>query len=91
MEEKETVDPAYLQGFNEGYIIAQHLPELSQKLAKIETSTPHIEGLKDGRNQFVLEAKEKNYPAWLKSDKGYTYEDIESPEKDIDERDMDKE
>ena len=50
----------YQQGFNEGYIITKHLPDLSDSLAAIESENPRLEGFRDGREEFVLEKiKEK--------------------------------
>jgi len=50
---KENIE--YQKGFNEGYLVAQHLPELSNSLAKIESTSPRIEGFHDGHQQLLLE------------------------------------
>ncbi len=59
----------YQKGFNEGYIIAKHLPDLSNELAKVEPTTPRIEGFHDGRTQFVLEQTKEHRPAWMNPDR----------------------
>jgi hypothetical protein len=47
-------DP-YIKGFNEGYVIAAHLPELGDGLSKIESASPWAEGFRDGRKHYLLE------------------------------------
>lgn len=58
----------YQKGFNEGYIIAQHMPELSSELSKMESESPRMEGFRDGHQQFTLEQEKVYIPAWLKED-----------------------
>lgn len=65
-EKGEHID--YQKGFNEGYIIAKHMPELSNELSKIKSDSPRMEGLRDGREQFSLEKEKLHIPAWLKED-----------------------
>lgn len=56
----QDTNTSYKKGFNEGYLITKHLPELSDQLSKIKNETPRIEGFKDGRNQIFQEkAKER--------------------------------
>jgi hypothetical protein len=45
----------YAKGFNEGYILAEHMPVVADNIAKLENQSPRIEGMKDGREQFVLD------------------------------------
>ncbi len=68
MSEQQQYEADYKQGFNEGYIIAQHLPDLSDQLAQVESEAPRIEGLKDGGKQFVLEQVKTNRPKWMQHD-----------------------
>lgn len=57
----------YQQGFNEGYLIAQHLRELSKSLFGLKNDTPRISGMQDGYKQWLSErgaeqrAKNKAY------------------------------
>ncbi|RYU92684.1 hypothetical protein [Emticicia agri] len=66
MEETNKIDPDYLKGFNDGYIIAQYEPELSEKLSKIEAVSPRILGMQQGREQFIKEQLKEKLPNWLK-------------------------
>ena len=52
---EETVNPEYLKGFNEGYLIGKHLPDVSNSLSRIESHSPRIEGFRDGQQQLILE------------------------------------
>jgi hypothetical protein len=61
MEETPEYINSYQTGFNEGYLIAKHEPDLSEKLSKIKVETPRIDGIHDGRREFILEQiKERN-------------------------------
>jgi hypothetical protein len=66
MEETNKIDPDYLKGFNDGYIIAQYEPELAEKLSKIEAVSPRIVGMQQGREQFIKEQLRTKLPDWLK-------------------------
>ncbi|AUD02170.1 hypothetical protein [Spirosoma pollinicola] len=69
MEEQDTVEPEYLKGFNEGYTIAQHKPELAEKLASIDSDFIRLVGFKAGREQFQKEQMRERLPSWLKGDR----------------------
>jgi hypothetical protein len=45
----------YQRGFNDGYLIAKHAPELSAQLADVQSNSPRMEGMKDGKEKFLLE------------------------------------
>lgn len=73
----------YQQGFNDGYLIAEHMPELSENLSSVKNDTPRITGMQDGRRQFVLERtfeREAQKDRTITSDKGKQY----GKDKDID-------
>lgn len=55
MEEQTTPSPEYLKGFNEGYMLAKEAPELADKLSHVKSDTERLQGLQDGRKQYVLE------------------------------------
>ena len=58
MEEQQ-----YISGFNRGYLIAKHEPELSAKLSTIENQqNPFFSGMMDGKEQYEKEVRE-----WSKS------------------------
>lgn len=66
MEETTQIDPDFLKGFNDGYLIAQYEPELSEKLSKVEAVSPRIVGMQQGREQFIKEQLKEKLPNWLK-------------------------
>ena len=89
MEEQDIIDPAYLKGFNQGYILAQYMPDIATKIAQSESKTPHMEGFQQGRDQYLLEVTREKYPEWLKNDRPRYKEPPVSKNRDMD-RDMDK-
>lgn len=77
----------YQKGFNEGYIIAKHMPDLSDNLSKIESEAPRLDGIKDGRKQFTLEQVREHRPAWMKSGRSQGLgEPVKDKGKDIEPR-----
>lgn len=69
MEDEEKVEPEYVKGFNEGYTIAQHAPELAEKLANIDSDFIRLVGFKQGREQYQKEQMRERLPNWLKGDR----------------------
>ena len=81
MENEEKVEPVYLKGFNEGYIIAQQMPELAEVLANVKGNSERLDGLKAGHQQYLKEQIEQirthlphepvknQLPDWLRSDR----------------------
>lgn len=69
MEEREetTPPPDYVWGFNEGYTLAEHMPELAEQLSKAVGDTPRGQGFADGHKQLLAERdRERNLrPDWL--------------------------
>lgn len=68
MPEDQISKASYQKGFNEGYIITKHLPELSDQLAQIKNETPRIDGFKDGRNEFFQEKAKERMGKFLNKD-----------------------
>lgn len=91
MEDIEPVDPDYLKGFNEGYIIKQHLPDLADKLADSVGDSTRSQGFKDGKDQVVLERERERYPKWLRSDRLSSHEDRDLRSRDKDKDDIEPE
>ena len=58
MDNNEAME--YQQGFNEGYLIAQHLPDLSNELTRIKSISPRILGIQNGQEQHLLEQIQNN-------------------------------
>lgn len=73
----------YIQGFNEGYVITKHMPDLAEQIANVKTDAPRLEGFRDGREQFVIEAIKEREPKWMHRDLDKTQEP-EEPSKDRD-------
>lgn len=69
MEDENKVEPEYLIGFNEGYTIAQHQPDLAEKLASIDSDFIRLVGFKDGRSQYQKEQERERLPVWSKGDR----------------------
>lgn len=64
MEQEElTVDPQFLKGFNNGYLLSRHEPELAAKLTAQENSqSGYFKGFVSGKQEYEKEARE-----WAKS------------------------
>ncbi len=63
----------YVEGFNDGFLIATHRPEAAQDLVKSyqESPMPYLEGLKDGIEERQLERERHNELTQLRiRDKG---------------------
>ena len=74
----------YVDGFNNGYVIAERLPGLAKQLSHPSLEAPWFEGFRDGRDQFVRDQAKEMRPDWLQGDRG-TPEQPEpgnAPEKD---------
>jgi len=81
MDQDEIVSPEYQKRFNDGYLIAKHMPELA---AHIKDAAKELsDGFKDGIEQFEKETKTP-YPSWLSKDR------LSSLDKDF-EQDKEKE
>lgn len=85
MEKEQENIEQYQKGFNEGYLLAKFLPDLSRKLEQIKESNDRLNGIKDGRDQFIEEKKKIILPSHLfqksAKDKEIKNKDI-TPEKD---------
>lgn len=93
MEEREFFNETeYIEGFNLGYKMTKDFPELAEFLDYTRGHNDKLDGLKDGRQQYLEEklqektiepTKDSNFPAWLKDDR------LENLDKEID-KDQDK-
>jgi hypothetical protein len=54
-------DESFARGFNAGYQLQKHDPELGERLIQSlqNTSQPYAEALKAGRDQYVHELRER--------------------------------
>jgi hypothetical protein len=63
---EETTPPSdYTKGFNEGYTIAQHLPDLAEEMLKAVSDSMRGIGFSHGRDQFIREQNRERRPDWL--------------------------
>lgn len=67
----KTLSPDYLKGFNYGYMIAEHIPDLAKQLSTATGESDRFVGMKHGIEQFEIEkSKTKdNRPEWLNPDR----------------------
>lgn len=60
MEENQ-VSQEYLSGFNQGYYIQQHEPELVDKIISTDVSKDYLEGFNDGSREYEQERIESEF------------------------------
>ena len=84
MEDENKVEHEYVKGFNEGYTIAKHMPELAEKLANIDSDFIRLVGFKDGRKQFEAEQVKYRLPDWLSGERSKPERDAPDKSKDRD-------
>lgn len=58
--------PDYIKSFNDGYLIAKELPELSKELVKSLSDTEQSKGFEAGVRQVFLEKLRTLEPVWSK-------------------------
>jgi hypothetical protein len=93
MENEERPTPAYLKGFNEGYALTQHMPELADQISKSLGKVLDSErgtGFNDGRKQSYMDKTKSLYPAYLRQDRDIDLDLDKDVEKDRDLGDLDK-
>jgi len=60
---------AFQKGFNDGYLLAKHMPDLAENLLKASGSSPFLDALKMGIEQYSIEkGKQPSFP-WLSKDR----------------------
>ncbi len=69
MDENNTPHPDYIKGFNEGYLLAKHDPELLEKLPVDLGKSERGAGFKAGKEQYFLEKAKERQPAWMRKDR----------------------
>lgn len=85
--EYDNPSPEYLKGFNYGYMIAQHIPDLAQQVSKTAAESDRFKGLKDGIEQYTIEQSKERIPEWLKKDRLSSLDknkDTKEKDKDLD-------
>ena len=86
MEEYETPDPDFVKGFNEGYTLAKHLPDLAEQLGKATGETQRGSGFQAGRQQAALDQERQRAPQWSRPDYSGKPSALETPAPDRDDR-----
>ena len=83
-----TEDPQFSKGFNNGYIIAQHEPELSKALVvSLQNVEPpkdnmYAEGIKEGILHHELEKVKERYKGYQSPDRGQNHDKDKGRTKD---------
>ena len=94
MEERDEITPSpdYVRGFNEGYTLAEHMPELAEQLSKAIGDAPRGQGFADGHRQFLAERERERdlRPEWLRPQSPGSMKEID-PLKDREDRDIEPE
>lgn len=67
IEQEITPSPAFVKGFNEGYIMAKHMPEAAADISKALGDSERGHGFKGGLQEYAAEADHSFYPDWMKS------------------------
>lgn len=74
----ETDEKLYIQGFNNGYLLAKHEPELAARLAALPNENDYFKGLVSGKTEYETEVRE-----WARSfSKGRTGKDGKNLDKE---------
>lgn len=84
MDDLENPSQEYLKRYNQGYLIAQEMPELAEQLSKIENTSPELSAFKQGIQQSKIEKEEKKYPDFLKSNRLSSLDQASEKEKEKD-------
>lgn len=65
MENEYPIDSNYQKGFNEGYLVTKHWPEMSDSIVAVKNATPRLNGFRDGQRQYLLDFTKANRPKWM--------------------------
>lgn len=84
MEDNTSVPPEYQKRFNEGYTIAQYLPELAQQLTDAMKDNERSNGFREGHSQYLSEQVKDKLPAWLNGSRSTKSENRLDKNKDRD-------
>lgn len=49
----------YQKGFNQGYLLAKHRPDISDSLKDLQPLSPRLEGMKDGQSEYANERQKQ--------------------------------
>lgn len=75
----------YKKGFNNGYLLAQHRPELLNKLTgTLDRSIPYLDGLASGKEEYDLEKARNYFKKFERSDSTEKTKDKTKEDKGLD-------
>jgi len=84
--DQDAPNPEFQKQFNDGYLLAKHMPELA---AQIKNAIPDKDnGFLDGISQFEKEKDKELMPSWLKEDRRSSHDKEPDQEKDIDDLEL---
>ncbi len=63
--EETKVDPSFQKGFNNGYYMSEHEPDLARQISQIENATAHLDGFKAGRIEYFKEQIKDFDKSWV--------------------------
>jgi len=52
-------DKTYQKGFNDGYLLQQHEPEIANMLSSVKSDDAYLEAMREGREQYLYEVRER--------------------------------
>lgn len=52
-------DKTYQKGFNDGYLLQQHEPEIANMLSAVKSDDAYLEAMRAGRDQYLHEMEER--------------------------------
>lgn len=55
----DIASPEYIKGFQEGYMMTMHLPEIADWIAKIKSTEVRYIAFREGRLQYMVEQVNK--------------------------------
>ena len=83
-EKDDELTAIFQQGFNDGYLLRQQMPELAKSLERslADINTEWSTAFKDGMNQYDIENNKDLTPDWMR-DYNKGHDDV-SPEREAD-------
>lgn len=88
----------YKQGFNAGFMLTEHLPDLAHGISKTDSALPWMEGFREGRMEYLIQEQIKEVGnqrvvvslPWLHRDMNRDHQPDQTKEQDKDDRDIER-
>lgn len=90
MDNEQPINSNYQKGFNEGYLVTKHWPEMADSIIAVKNETPRLSGFRDGQRQYVLEFTKANRPKWMQRNTDNSPNLDQNKGKEKDEKDIDR-